>query len=530
MMQVKSATTLQQVLEIMVKASAFSSADVSRLTALVQTKTDDSDNDEELGAPDAQVYGSHSGGIVDTLTGILDKAQENLNTARGAETNAKNNYDMLKQSLTDSITYANKDKDAATKGLASSAETKASAEGDLSVTSKDLAEDTSTLASLHADCMAKASNFEAEVTTRGEELKALAEAKKAIVDMSMGAGKQTYTLLQVNVNVNVNMMSSEKDLASFEAVRFVRDLSRKQHSTALAQLASRMSTAMRLGASTGEGPFDKIKVLVADMIAKLEKEAEEAANLNAWCNKEKSASNAKKDDATAEHEKLTTKLDKATADSASLKERVAILQKELADLASTQFEMDKLRAEEKATFELNQPELEMGLKGVKLALKILNDYFSKSAKSSSSGAGSGIIGMLEVVESDFSKNLAEVEATEEAAAATYERETKENAVEKTTKTKDVEYKTKEFTSLDKSIGELTSDRDGVQTELDAVLEYLASLDKKCTYKVETYAEKVARRDAEVAGLKEALEILNNEAAFLQKSSSLRSLRGVHKHA
>jgi len=49
------------------------------------------------------------------------------------------------------------------------------------------------------------------------------------------------------------------------------------------------------------------------------------------------------------------------------------LQQELAELSRTQSEMDELRAKEKAAKEKNQPEMERGLKGVKLALKILND-------------------------------------------------------------------------------------------------------------------------------------------------------------
>merc|ERR1719329_286220 len=137
------------------------------------------ESDDDAGAPAAEVYGSHSGGIIDTLTGLLDKANAQLADAQSTETNNKNNFDQLKQSLTDDIKYANKDKDGATKGLATSAETKAAAEGDLGVTSKDLAEDVNVLSQLHADCMAKASDFEAETKSRGEELKALAQAKKS---------------------------------------------------------------------------------------------------------------------------------------------------------------------------------------------------------------------------------------------------------------------------------------------------------------------------------------------------------------
>merc|ERR1711907_846348 len=155
----------------------------------------------------------------------------------------------------------------------------------------------------------------------------------------------------------------------------------------------------------------------------------------------------------------------------------------------TQADMDRIRADEKATYDENKPEMERGLKGVKLALKILNDYYAKAGKahSSADGAGSGIIGMLEVIESDFTKGLTEMVAAEQVAAATYDKETKENAIEKTTKEQDVKYKTKEAAGLDKKAAELSTDIEGVKSELDAVNDYLASLDKKCTYKVESYA-------------------------------------------
>merc|ERR550532_191236 len=139
MMQLKNAGSLEQALAVMVKASAISQADSSQLAALVQTQSDESDSDS--GAPAAAVYESKSGGIVDTLNGLLEKAQGQLDSATKAETSAKNNFEMLKQSLEDEIKYANKDMDDTKKSLAESGETKASAEGDLSVTKKDLSED-----------------------------------------------------------------------------------------------------------------------------------------------------------------------------------------------------------------------------------------------------------------------------------------------------------------------------------------------------------------------------------------------------
>merc|ERR1719506_3227672 len=111
-----------------------------------------------------------------------------------------------------------------------------------------------------------------------------------------------------------------------------------------------------------------------------------------------------------------------------------------------------MRQEAHELFTSNKVELEEGLEGVKLALKILGEYYATDGKAhaAAEGAGSSIIGLLEVVESDFTKLLAEMIAGEEAAAAAYEKQTKENEITRTTKEQDVKYKTKEATSLDKA--------------------------------------------------------------------------------
>merc|ERR1711878_259616 len=88
--------------------------------------------------------------------------------------------------------------DDAKKALAASAESKATAEGDLAVTSKDLAADTAALADLHKDCLGKAQDFEAATKSRTEELEALAEAKKVLGETTGGADTITYGLTQVS--------------------------------------------------------------------------------------------------------------------------------------------------------------------------------------------------------------------------------------------------------------------------------------------------------------------------------------------
>merc|ERR1719274_528901 len=234
---------------------------------------------------------------------------------------------------------------------------------------------------------------------------------------------------------------------------------------------------------------------------------------------------AKKTELTDEIEKLTTKIDKQTADSAKLKEEVAVLTKELAELAKLQQEMDKIRAEEKEAYDKNKPEMEQGLEGIKLALKVLREYYASGG--GAQGAGGGIISMLEVIESDFSKGLAELIAVEEAAAEEYEKITKENEISKVTKEQDVKYKTKTAKGLDESVAELTSDKGGLATELESIEEYWLSLQEQCIEKVEPYEERKKRREAEIAGLKEALGILEGTAVLLQRGS--HTLRGAAPH-
>jgi hypothetical protein len=526
-MQLKNARNVAAALQVLVQAAAISSSDASKLTALVQTQQQNEDGDAEFGAPDPAAYKGQSGGIIDVLNDLLADAEGQLADARKKESNLQHNYDMLKQELEDAVAFANKEKDKAAKANAASAEAKATAEGDLEVTNKDLAQDIKQLAATHHECMTKAQDFEAETASRGEELKALAQAKKIIIEATGGATAQTYSFLQM---ASASRLSTRADLANFEAVKYVQKLSEKLGSAALAQLANRMNAAARMGAAAGEDPFAKVKGLISEMIERLLKEAEADAAHKGYCDKEMSETKAKKEELTDEIEALTTKIDKMSADSAKLKEEVATLSKELADLAKSQAEMDKVREEESTAFVANKKEMEEGLEGIKLALKVLRDYYAKEDKAhqAAEGAGGGIIGMLEVIESDFSKGLAEMISVEETAAAEYEQQTKDNEIAKTTKEQDVKYKTKEAKSLDKAVAEHTSDREGLQTELDAVLDYWEKIKEQCIAKAEPYEERKKRREAEIAGLKEALAILEGEAALLQKNVRRhRSFRHGH---
>merc|ERR1711934_274725 len=379
------------------------------------------------------------------------------------------------------------------------------------------------------------------VTARAEELKVIAEAKKILTETTSGAVEQTYSLLQASEQ---SRLRTSADLAQAEVVTLVKKLARQHHSAALAQLASRMAAEFRYGASNGDDPFVKVKGLIEDMIAKLQAEAEAEATEKAYCDEQLAKTKAKKEELDEDVAKLTVKIDQASSKTAKLKEEVQELESELAALTKLQAEMDKIRQETHADYVKARDELERGLKGVRMALSKLREYYGGAsllqdgsqlaalmqqpapppAHKKSTGAGQGIISILEVCETDFAENLAKENAQEEDAQAEYDKTTQENKVGKTLKEQDVKFKTQEIKALGKALTELSADKESAESEHAAVMEYYEKIKERCIAKPETYEERKKRREKEIAGLQEALSILENETAFMQRKSR-RHIRG-----
>merc|ERR1719172_376988 len=130
-------------LDAVINAASFSTKDQSKLMALVQQQT--GSDDEELGAPAAAVYKTHSGSIFDVLEDMKEKAEGQLADLRKAESTTKHNFNMLKQSLEDQIEADSKDMEEEKSFKASTEENQATAKGDLAQTVKGLAQDNSAL-------------------------------------------------------------------------------------------------------------------------------------------------------------------------------------------------------------------------------------------------------------------------------------------------------------------------------------------------------------------------------------------------
>jgi len=540
--QVNVGSTMNNLLKSLnavIDAASFPITHQKKLASLVQAHQSSDSDDDDFGAPSAAVYKSHSSSIFDVLEDMKEKAEGQLSDLRKAESSTRHNFDMLKQSLTDQVEADTKDSNEEKATKAAMQETKAVAEGDLVETSKDLENDKSALATAGSTCMTIAGDHESSMKSRQEELNALALAKKALSETTSGAAEQSYSFLEIShQNAQGSALHTHLDLANLEIVNLIKKIAKENHSTALAQLASRIAATIRYGGAAGQDPFAKVKDLIANMISKLETEAKSETSEKAYCDEELAKTSAKKEELNHEITKLGSKMDRAAAASAELKADVKELQAELAKMAKSQAEMDTMRRDSHGEYVQAKKDLELGLEGVRKALSVLRDYYGGASMlqstgeesfdaamsrqpampvqhSKAGGAGGSIIGMLEVVESDFAKDLAVEEAQETDAEVEYQKQSMTNKVTKTIKEQDIKYKTKEFKSLDKTIGELSGDKETSSTELDAVMEYDSKIKQRCIAKPETYETRKGRREAEMQGLKEALSILEGETVFAQ---------------
>merc|ERR1719389_1350295 len=483
----------------------------SFLQATAQAKEDE-DDDLSLTQPQAKMvaYESSSGGIVKTIEEMQGKAEDTLSDLRKKEMGDAQNFAMLEQGLKDEISHGEEKLSTATKSKAANEQAKEEASGKLVETKKSKAADEEYASTLKTECEAKASEWEARQKSAAEEMGAIEKAKTILVEGVTAFAQVSSKVRRWNPNDD-----DESDAVTEKrekVVGILNQLSQTHHSFAFAQLANMASS----------DPFVKIRGLIEDMIAKLLKEAEEEATQKAFCDKEMGASKKSQAEKTATIEKLQARIDGNSAKIAELEEAVKTLEAEVAAIDKAQSEATAIRNEEKSDNLAAIKDFRDSADAVVAAMGVLKSFYeggafiqTRSQKSTrpefggaKTDAGSSIISVLEVAESDFTTLLAETETEEDAAADAYAKQTEENKVSKATKEADAKAKESEVKSLTVQLGHAKEDHASTSTELDAVNAYIDKLRPQCEEKAMSYEEKKAAREAEIAGLKEALEILS----------------------
>jgi len=211
---------------------------------------------------------------------------------------------------------------------------------------------------------------------------------------------------------------------------------------------------------------------------------------------------------------------------AKLTEDISELTKAVAELDAAMAKATKLRQEEKAKNTETISDSEEAQTAVAQALTVLKEFYAKAAEATAfvqaepeifdspykgmQSENGGVVGMLEVIESDFARLESDTKAAEATAQKEYDEFMTDSKVDKSEKSTDIEHKTAKKQDESQALTTKKADLEGTQKELDAALAYFDKLKPSCVDSGVSYEDRVARRKEEIESLQEALKILNGE--------------------
>jgi hypothetical protein len=306
---------------------------------------------------------------------------------------------------------------------------------------------------------------------------------------------------------------------------------------------------MSLAAQVSGSPFDKITKLIQELIERLLQEAADEANHQGWCNKEVGVAKEERKRKAKAVAKLNGQLASSEQTRDKLVEDLKTLSDEISDLEGALAKATKSRSDESAENAATVSEAQEGAQAVGEALDILSKFYKTAAKASLVEVGSvsaevaaqmpdagfdgssqgsqsestGVIGMMEVIQSDFQRTIKVTEKAEKDAAKEFldfETESKSSlAVKSNTKSAKENQLTEVNVELADDMQSMTSE----QALLDKAIQELLDLEPACFPKAKPYAERVAKREQEIASLKLALCTLDKEGPVQTESGDCASV-------
>jgi len=505
-------------------------------------------------------YKFHSDSVIETLETLQNDFRKEKAEIDAAEVKSVAEFDAFMQEHADLKRAKNLE-------LADTREEKDNTVADISMNSEELTttaanllDDKEYLMGLNKMCHERAKTWDQRSKVRADELSALTAAitiVKEQVKEKTSAATIRFAQQGVSVKIAERVASSadameaieaaaeEEDSAPAKPVAFLQKLIKRHQAAPLdgkdvvvnllktqgAKLHSTLLTS--LASQIQADPFAKVKKLIQELIQRLLHEAAEEANQKGWCDKATADAKQKRDYAAEKVETLNGQMAELEAVRDKLNEDITVLNEEIADLDKKQKEATAMRNEEKAENEATVEEAEAGLEAVNAAIDILDKFYKTAAKEEvdlgllqgpeddapdtgfaageaykgAGGEAGGILGMLDVIKSDFERTIKMTNEAEEKSEDEYQDFMTETGKSLAEKHMASEQKTKQ---RDTAVEELESADDDINAQvkiLNTAIAELLDLKPTCIDTGMSYEERVARREDEIESLKKALCVL-----------------------
>jgi len=500
-------------------------------------------------------YKFRSQGIIDILEKLLKDYQAHKSELDAEWEKTKTSLEEIISSLEGQIEEDKKFIEEGEAHIQSLSEQIAEARESLVEAESLLKDDQAYLKDLTAQCEDRAKDYDQRSAMRAGELEALTKALEILTGTVKGLDEDVNkrALLQANTAVQglhsapsfVQIASADAsvrsalrgfleraqggatasaaEVAKGRAMEFLGAEGRRLHSAVLTLLAARASA----------DPFAKVKELIQKLIERLIREAASEATKKGFCDTELGKAESDRDFRWSDVKKLNSELAGLEVKLEELSTEAGMLGDSMSEIDGAYKKATEIRGEVKAENIEDIEKAKEGLAAVKEAILVLKAFYKQAAKAEvllqhspveddTSGPGfegaykgkqekaTGIIGILEVIKSDFERTIKKTTAEEKAQAAEYvefERASKSDYSGKNmTKTLDEQDIVTTKASIEKKMADLKLNRE----LLDEALKVYEELVPTCVDTGMTYEERVQAREDEIAALKKALCILDTE--------------------
>jgi len=502
-------------------------------------------------------YNSKSGRVVEILEKTEEEFKQKLHEEDTAEINRRHNHEVVMQTIVDETAGLESSVDDNTVAKTKN-ESKAASNLEKAETAKSsLGANTKDLTTTKRSCKEEKLSYHEKQQVRQDEITAIGQAVNVLKSAPQAALTQideqkVQSLLQIK-SVDA---SNQENAAKISL--FLRHQSVNLHSNVLSLLSEKLAV----------DPFVKVKSMIEEMINKLRKEAQDEAAEHTFCMTEFGKNKKKRTTLTRQFNEYQAEADMQNAEALTLKEKIAEISDRVAKSKAVVQEVTAQRSNDADTFKKNHSDAEDGIAAVTAAIGILQDFYAQAAGataflqmkqepaqnpfgeefqfmgtekenaviygakkgerdgghtegmqtfgdkfSGSQDAAAAIIGILETVQLDLSKEKATLETVEADSKAEFEELVQEKKVAIAKGQTELEFLKRKKVDAETAAVDAAGSAKQTGKELKSVNAQYEALLPECpasaggTKDVVTFEERQNQREAEIESLKQALEML-----------------------
>jgi len=466
---------------------------------------------------------------------LKDEFLQNKKDLDESEFETNSAFERKRLGLQNEVKFANKDKNEKEEILEAKTEELHMTEDEKEKETNAKNADQAFLDTVTTECEQKVHDWDQRSKARSDELTALADA---LTTLEEGAANQYSANKKLNLaqkpatflQISGTSSQSLQMAATTGASQMLSKVAKSLHSPVLSV------TAMKVKLMADH--FVKVRAIIKDLIQKLEDDAESEATQKGFCDTNMAAAISDRDTGNAQIEEAMATISKLTAEKDQLNQEIEDLKKAIADNLKALNEATELRNSEKADNEATISTADEGKTAVELAINILKEFYDnafiqtgkyvppnadRSGKTvadrapevfsgdyrGSQGASKGILGLLDVILSDFDRTISATEDSEETAQASFDTFESDTKADNEDKEGQIDTKEGRISDIKDELVETEEDKGDATTLKENALTELKKLKPMCVEGEETYAQRVAKREKEIQALKDAQQMLND---------------------